>query len=304
MTDLMDRVAGAPISWGICEVPGWGLQLPVDRVLTEAAGLGLTAMEQGALGWLPTDPHQLKSTLDRYGMSLVGGFVPMVVHDRSRRDEMRSRAEQIAGTIATAGGHHFVTALVADLDDWSRPALDADAWDTLLTGLAELDAVISDRGVSQALHPHVDTLVEQADEVDRVLDGCDVALCLDTGHLTIGGADPVVIAERQSDRIGLVHLKDVDDAAAERLRQGELGLMAATQAGLFPPLGAGVVPIARVIETLIDRRYTGWYVIEQDVAITDGEPPVGEGPVLGVARSLEYLRSLGERSAGSVHTPA
>jgi inosose dehydratase len=153
------------------------------------------------------------------------------------------------------------------------------------------------------LHPHVDTLVEQADEVDRFLDGCEVALCLDTGHLTIGGADPVAIAERQSARIGLVHLKDVDDAAAQRLRKGELGLMGATQAGLFPPLGDGDVPIARVIETLIDRRYTGWYVIEQDVAITDGEPPVGEGPVLGVARSLEYLRSLGETSAGSVHTP-
>ena len=79
--------------------------------------------------------------------------------------------------------------------------------------------------------------------------------------------------------------------------------MGATQAGLFPPLGDGSVPIARVIETLIDRQYAGWYVIEQDVAITEGEPPVGEGPVLGVARSLEFLRSLEKSSAGSVHTP-
>jgi inosose dehydratase len=303
MTDLMDRVAGAPISWGICEVPGWGLQLPVDRVLTEASGLGLTAMEQGALGWLPTDPHQLRSTLDKYGMSLVGGFVPLVLHDRSRRGEMRERAAQIAGAIATAGGQHFVTALVADLDDWSRPALDADAWNTLLTGLDEIDSVVAGHGVDQVLHPHVDTLIEQADEVDRFLDGCAVSLCLDTGHLTIGGSDPVAIAERHIERIGLVHLKDVDEAAARRLRAGELGLMGATQAGLFPPLGDGMVPIARVLETLIERGYTGRYVIEQDVAITDGVPPVGEGPVVGVARSLEYLRSLGETSAGSVHRP-
>jgi inosose dehydratase len=303
MTNLMDRVAGAPISWGICEVPGWGLQLPVDRVLTEAAGLGLTAMEQGALGWLPTDPHELRSTLDRYGMSLVGGFVPLVLHDPSRRREMRERAGQIAEMIATAGGQHFVTALVADLDDWSRLALDADAWNTLLTGLDEVDSVVADHGVSQVLHPHVDTLIEQADEVDRFLEGCDVGLCLDTGHLTIGGSDPVAIADREAARIGLVHLKDVDGAAADRLRQGELGLMAATQAGLFPPLGDGIVPIAQVIETLIHRGYTGRYVIEQDVAITDGVPPVGEGPVLGVATSLEYLRSLLGTSAGSVHRP-
>ena len=83
-----------------------------------------------------------------------------------------------------------------------------------MTGLGEIDSVVADHGVSQVLHPHVDTLIEQADELDRFLDGCDVALCLDTGHLTIGGADPVAIAECRSERIGLVHLKDVDEAAA------------------------------------------------------------------------------------------
>jgi len=289
MTDLMDRVAGAPISWGVCEVPGWGIQLPVDRVLAEAADLGLRAMEQGALGWLPTDPHELRSTLERYGMSLVGGFVPLVLHDRSRRQEMRERAAQIAESIATAGGQCFVTALVADFTAWKRPELDADAWDALLTGLDDVDSVIAEHGVTQVLHPHVDTLVEQADELDRFLDGCGVALCLDTGHLTLGGADPVLIAERHADRIALVHLKDIDGAAARRL--GELGLMGATQVGLFPPLGEGIVPIATVIETLVDHSYDGWYVLEQDVAIT-GAPPPGEGPVLGVARSIEYLRSL------------
>ena len=32
---LLERLASAPISWGVCEVPGWGLELPVDRVLRE-----------------------------------------------------------------------------------------------------------------------------------------------------------------------------------------------------------------------------------------------------------------------------
>jgi inosose dehydratase len=299
MIDLMDRVAGAPISWGVCEVPGWGLQLPVERVLSEAAGLGLRAMEQGALGWLPTDPLELRSTLERYGMSLVGGFVPMVMHDRSRRGEMRARAASVAATIGQAGGRHFITALVADVDDWTRTDLDTDAWDAMLTGLGELDAIVAEHGVTQVLHPHVDTFVEQADEVDRCLDGCGVALCLDTGHLTLGGSDPVAIVAGHADRIGLVHLKDVDAAVGSRL--GDLGLMGATRAGLFPPLGDGAVPIVDIIQALVDRRYAGWYVIEQDVAITAGRPPAGEGPVLGVARSLEYLRSVGEKSAGSVH---
>ena len=38
-----DRLAAAPISWGVCEVPGWGLQLPPERVFGEIASLGITA---------------------------------------------------------------------------------------------------------------------------------------------------------------------------------------------------------------------------------------------------------------------
>ena len=51
MSDFLSRVASAPISWGICEVPGWGAMLPTPRVLSEMSGLGLTATELGAPGF-------------------------------------------------------------------------------------------------------------------------------------------------------------------------------------------------------------------------------------------------------------
>ena len=57
------KIAGAPISWGVCEVPGWGYQLDRDRVLTEMRGAGLTATELGPDGFLPTDTEKLKSVL-------------------------------------------------------------------------------------------------------------------------------------------------------------------------------------------------------------------------------------------------
>ena len=68
--------------------------------------------------------------------------------------------------------------------------------------------------------------------------------------------------------------------------------MTATQAGLFPALGSGDVPIAEVINSVECNRFRGWYVIEQDVALTDGEPPAGEGPLLGVSQSVAYIREL------------
>ena len=84
----MARVAGAPISWGICEVPGWGAQLPVDRVLSEMHDLGLTTTELGAIGWLPTDPdepHAGRSTPTSCASS--GAFVPLACHDPARKAE-------------------------------------------------------------------------------------------------------------------------------------------------------------------------------------------------------------------------
>lgn len=296
MTTFLDRVGAAPISWGICEAPGWGLQLPVERVLGEARDLGITAFEQGALGWLPTDPAEQRALLERYGIELLGGFVALVLHDPAQSAAQLAEAERIATAMAEAGGRFHVTCPVASLDDWYRPELDDANWAELFANLTRLDEICGERGLVQTVHPHVDTLIETADEFQRFLDSCGSAFCFDTGHLTIGGADVVAIAKGAFERIGVVHLKDVDADAMARERSGELDLMGATHAGLFPSLGDGIVPLPEVIEVLESAGYDGWYVMETDVALTDGEPPVGEGPVRGVSRSLDFLRELAGRA--------
>jgi inosose dehydratase len=289
---LIDRVAGGPISWGVCEVPGWGLQLPVDRVLDEMREIGLHATELGAIGWLPTDADELRATLDAHDLRASGGFVPLVAHDPSRRSETIDTANEMAALLEAISARHFVTALVNDPADWSRPALSDDQWDHMVDVIDEVDQITASHGLRQVLHPHVATLVETAGELERFLDASEVPICLDTGHLTLGGADPVRIAERNADRVGLVHLKDVRLGVAGRLASGELGLVAAVQAGLFAPLGEGDVPVGDVILALERQGYDGLYVLEQDVAITGDEPAAGEGPVRDVAKSVAYLRSL------------
>ena len=77
----MERLAAAPISWGVCEVPGWGHQLPPDRVFGEMATLGFTATELGPIGYLPFEPAAIREALERHGLRLVGGFVPLVLHE-------------------------------------------------------------------------------------------------------------------------------------------------------------------------------------------------------------------------------
>jgi inosose dehydratase len=254
--------------------------------------LGLHATELGAIGWLPTDPEALRRILDAHGLQLVGAFVPLVCHEPGRRGEALESAATTAAMLAAVGAQYFVTAVVSDPADWQRPALTSANWDHVFRMIDELDSVTATHGLRQVLHPHVNTLVETADEVQRVLDTSEVAICLDTGHLTIGGTDPVDVARHAASRVGLVHLKDVRTAVAARLNAGELSLMAAVQAGLFAALGDGDVPIADVITALEGHGYDGPYVLEQDVAITGAEPPAGEGPARDVAKSVAYLRSV------------
>src|SRR3954454_17276826 len=291
---LPGRLAGAPISWGVCEVPGWGLQLPPERVFAEMVELGLGATELGPLGWLPEDGVQARKVLDAYDLKLVGGFVPVVVHETTLD---REYARQAAWMLASAGGELFVAATVQDAA-WSAPLpLDDDGWRRAAEHLDELAGIARTEGVGLVLHPHADTLLETAQDVDKALQHTHVPWCLDTGHLLIGGVDPVAFARSHADRIGHVHFKDVDSTVAERFRQGELGLMQAVQHGLFKPLGRGDARIDEVVDALRAAGYERWLVLEQDLAITGSEPPVGAGPASDVATSIAFLSSLAPEEA-------
>lgn len=287
---VLENLAGAPISWGICEVPGWGLQLPPRRVLAEMAEVGLVATELGSAGYLGTDPDEIAELVSEFGLRVIGGFVPLVLHTDQAREQMIADARQAAHVLAGVGADMFVTAVVVDAE-WSArvPLCDAD-WQTMFDGFAIVDDICDEFGLTQVLHPHVNTLVETADDVDRVLAGSDVLWCLDTGHLTIGGVDPVAFARTYADRIALVHVKDVKADLIAPLNNKELSLFNATREGIFPAAGQGDVPIGEIIDVMLAADYDGWYVLEQDVAITGGLPALGSGPVLAVQDSITYLK--------------
>ena len=283
MADIDKRLAAAPISWGVCEVPGWGHQLAPDRVFAEIASLGIKATELGPIGYLPFEPQAIREQLDRHGLTLVGGFVPLVLHEPTLET---AEAEKMAKVLAAAGAEVFNAALVADVR-WSPPrALDDDAWRRLARHLAEVERRVEQHGLTLALHPHAGTQVETAADVERALALTEVGWCLDTGHLQIGGVDPGEFARRHGERVVHVHLKDVDMAVARR----GLSLVEAVQAGLFRPLGAGDVRVEEVLDGL--DGYARWLVLEQDTALTGEEPPVGSGPVTDVRTSIAYLQAL------------
>jgi len=284
------RVAAAPISWGVCEVPGWGRMLDPDTVLGEMAGLGVTATELGPPGYLPEDPAELVALLDRHRLRLVGGFLAVVLHDPDQQWSTMDDAGEVAELLAAAGAEVLVLAAATGMQGYdARPPLDDARWRTLVDSAARIRDLAARHGLRTVLHPHIGTQVETRDEVERFLADSDLALCLDTGHLMIGGTDPVDLARRHPARIGHVHLKDVRAPIAELVRTGQVGYTHAVGAGMYVPLGDGDVDVPALVRLLTGAGYTGWYVLEQDTVLPGDSSAEDHRPRRDVARSLAQL---------------
>lgn len=284
------KIAGAPISWGVCEVPGWGYQMAPERVLTEMKEIGLTATEFGPAGWLPTDPAARAEAIKPYGLKPVGSFFLAVMHDPDV--DPLPAVERELDAFEAAGGEFLVLAADSGRDGYDdRPVLDEQGWATLFANMSKIADACAARGVTAVLHPHWGTMVQNVDEVERVLDNSSVGLCLDTGHLAAGGADVVELVRKYAKRVGIVHAKDVSKDLVDKLLPGELTWSEAIKGGVFTPIGEGDIDFAQIVKLLDEAGFDGYYVLEQDKML-DEEPPADGGPIVEAKKSLEALQAL------------
>ena len=108
------KVATAPISWGACEIPKWGEQLPYERILDEMAEAGYAGTELGPPDLLPRDPALLERELRSRGLALVGSFCPVALHDPARHPEGFRAAHETAELLAAMGAGTLVLAAEGD----------------------------------------------------------------------------------------------------------------------------------------------------------------------------------------------
>ncbi len=290
--DLNKQLAGAPISWGVCEANGWGYQIAVDRVLTEMRECGITATELGPDGYLPQDAKKLARVLDGHGLDLCGAFVPIVLHKKDRLKASYERARRQAEVLAALNAGNFVLATPAEDGDYdSRDPMDAQAKAVFSESLPMITEIAKEFGLQMVLHPHAGTMFETPNDLDFLLNETDINLCLDTGHIVVGGGNPLDIAKRAGSRVKHVHLKDCDAAAAARIQNRTSTYSTEVKNGMYKPLGQGDAQISEVIRFLDGINYEGKLVLEQDVML-DHAPAVGAGPISAVKESIDFLKSI------------
>lgn len=287
----------APDSWGIW-MPGLDpQQTPWQRYLDEVQAAGYRYSELGPFGYLPTDPGIIREEFARRDLTLTGGTVFVALHKgREALEKAKRDCDAEMATIGPLGARHLVILPEGYTDlDGRRigPATLTDAeWHHLNTGMSELGKYVADRhGAMLVFHTHADSHVGTQAEIERFLDGTDpqsVQLCLDTGHVAYCGADNLAIIERYPDRVQYVHLKQVDRAIRQRVRDEQLGFAPAVRLGAMvePPLGDPDMPTLLEALGALDREL--FCIVEQDMYPCDPARPL---PI--ARRTREYFAGCG-----------
>jgi inosose dehydratase len=298
----MVRIANAPCSWGVIEGIE-GETAGYVRVLDEMAETGYIGTELGDWGFMPTDPDQLKAELDSRGLALMGSWVSVWLHDRSRHESSAADAVRTAEQLARVGGKDAVVVLGNDPygdPGRTRIAGRVRAQDGLSDAAFKVVAdganyiaqrVWDEAGIRTVVHQHIGTWIETEAEARRLFDMTDPAvlgLCLDTGHWTFGaGGDPVAAVREFRDRVWHVHFKDADPAVMAASRERGWSGPESVGHGVFCELGKGAVDFPGMLKALGEIDYGGWIVVEQDVL-----PGMGH-PRESARRNRAYLRSIG-----------
>ncbi|HEY7103695.1 MAG TPA: TIM barrel protein [Mycobacteriales bacterium] len=292
-------LGSCPDSWGVwfADDPR---QPPWQRFLDELAGVGYEWLELGPYGYLPTDPARLSDELDRRGLTVAGGTMhgESGLHRSGDWPAIEARTRKVAELTAAVGGRHVVFVPVPGYRDdttgaYLEPAeLTGEEWTTMVRAADELGRIVAeDHGVALQFHPHADSHVETQEQTERFLADTDpryVNLCLDTGHLAYRRADSVELIRRYPERIGYVHIKQMDPTVVERAEQEDLafGQAVALGASCEPPKGLPDVP--SVVAALSELDADVFVVVEQDMYPVDFDVPA---PV--AARTRDYLRAVG-----------
>jgi inosose dehydratase len=286
------RIATAPVNWNNADVTDYRPWTPYPALLDEMVAAGYTATEWGMN--MEKNAARLREDLHARNLQPLGGFVGLELRNPAKRAAEVQRGIELATFFRDIRAPYLI---VADSGDSRRrseaghvnPAgqLTDDQWRSLGEGLNELGNRLAPEGVKVVFHNHVGTYVETQDETARLLDETDprlVSWCFDCGHLAYGGGDNLAMLERYGNRIGYVHIKDLDQSILEQAKTHGWSFAQALQSYIFAPLGQGAARIPEVVEELRLADYDGWLVIEQDTTPVD--------PTETARKNREYLEGL------------
>jgi inosose dehydratase len=273
-------IANAPVSYGAFELTvGHDPHVPDGlSVLDQVAAAGYAGIDLGPVGYLGSGA-QLGELLAERGLGLAGAYLELPCADPDALEQTLPEVDAMLDTFDAV--RPFLTGpaprpTIADNGSNARrelPAraaqnrsagLTADQWRHFGAGLTRVVTHCRDRGYEPAFHPEIGTYVEAPWEIERVLEVSDIGLCLETGHMMLGGGDPAAILRSWPERINHVHLKDALLSVMKGIVDDGAAVTEVWSREAFCALGNGDLDVEGILAGLRTVGFQGWLVVEQD----------------------------------------
>jgi len=292
------RIGNAPCSWGV-EFPDDPRNPQWKDVLQQCTGAGFKGIELGPIGFMPEDPIELGEALNQFDLELIGGVVFQPFHDPSKWGKVEDAAHRTGKALKAHGAKHMV--LIDSISPRRAPTagraneaeqMDTDEWQLYVERFRTIARIGSEEyGLTVAIHAHAAGFLDFEPELERLLGEIDEAIlkiCLDTGHHTYAGFDPVAFINRHAKRISYMHFKDIDPAVKADVIERRRNFYDACGQGIFCNLGKGEVDFPAVRSALIANAFEGWCTVEQDC-----DPAGDTSPINDAIANREFLQTIG-----------
>jgi inosose dehydratase len=287
-------IGTAPDSWGV-----WFSsdpeQVTPEVFLSEVAEAGYEWIELGPYGYLSSDPAELSEQLEAHRLGVLAGTVFEHLHRPDSWDAVWKQVTDVAALTQAVGGKHIV--VIPDVwrhhktgEPLEDRELTFEQWKQLTTGLDELGRrIIEEYGLHVQFHSHADSHVGYQPDIERLLESTNpewVNLCFDTGHIAYYGGDCLELIEKYPDRIGYLHLKQVNPLVVAQVLDKDLSFPEAVRMGVMiePPLGLPEMPPLLEAVAGLGRHIDG--IIEHDLYPCSPDLPL---PI--AKRTKAYLSS-------------
>ena len=288
------KIGIAPIAWTNDDMPDLGAENTFFQCVSEMALAGYEGSEIG--NKYPTDPSVLKDALDVRGLKIANSWFSSFILTKPFCDVEKEFREKCAFLQAVGAERIGVSEQSYSIQgQFDTPVFDnkyimnESEWGRLCDGLSLLGKIAEEYGITLTYHHHMGTVVQTAEEIDRMMDGTDkekVFLLFDSGHLAYCGEDYLAVLKKYADRIKHVHLKDIRPEIVKKVKEEKLSFLQGVRLGTFTVPGDGSIDFKPVFETLDKAGYKGWLLVEaeQDPAIAD--------PFKYAVKARNYIKSL------------
>ncbi len=283
----------APIGWCNDDMPELGGENTFRQIVSEMALAGFSGTEIG--NKYPKDPKELKRELDLRGLRVASRWFSSFLLDQpyeqveadfvheleflaavgARRVNVSEQSRSIQGQMDTP--------VLGD----RKPVMSEAEWARFTDGLNKLGKVALERGIKLCYHHHMGTVVQSAQETDRLMAQTDpkyVFLCYDTGHFTFAGENPLLMLDKYAGRVGHVHLKDMRPEVVERVKAEGWSFLKAVREGAFTVPNDGAVDFDPILEKLSKAKYEGWLLVEAE------QDPALANPLEYAVKARAYIR--------------